>query len=343
MKGTPFAALFPYLSEIEEEMRVLLAQRDPSLGLFYGPMGYHLGWVDREFRPVEAHPGKRIRPLLCLLVREAISGDYGVALPAAAAVELLHNFSLIHDDIEDGSPIRRGRATVWRLWGQPQAINIGDGLLVLSHLALQRLAERGVDPQTISRALQILDEACLALCEGQHLDLLFQQRTDLSVEEYLDMASRKTASLLECAAHLGALLACGDERVTESYRRFARNLGIGFQITDDILGIWGEEEETGKGVGEDIEVGKRTLPLVYALQEEKRRGQTRLRDIYDREPVDLEAVLSILNELGAKGYCQELAQRFSREALEELERTGIENQAQGHLKALALFLTERRY
>ncbi|MFQ5887033.1 MAG: polyprenyl synthetase family protein [Anaerolineae bacterium] len=327
-----------YLTAVEEEIQTLLAEQDSTLTSFYGMVRYHLGWVDENLQPMKAQGGKRIRPLLCLLVCEAISGDYRPALPAAAAVELVHNFSLIHDD---KSPRRRGRATVWQLWGVPQAINAGDGLLALAHLALHRLSTPGGSLKLLAQATQLLNQACLDLCEGQYLDIAFQERTDVTLEMYLTMARKKTASLLECAAHLGAILATRKKRIIEAYRGFARNLGLAFQITDDLLGIWGEEGRTGKGVGEDIKAGKKSLPVVYAFEEERRRGLRRLEEIYGE--ADLDALLPILEELKVKERCQERARHFQKRALEELERTGIDNQAQGDLRDLALFLVERRF
>lgn len=329
------------MTAVEREIQTLLAEDDPALTSFYGMLRYHLGWVDENLQPIKAQGGKRIRPLLCLLVCEAISGDYRPALPAAAAVELVHNFSLIHDDIEDKSPQRRGRATVWRVWGVAQAINAGDGLLALAHLALHRLSAPRGSLKPLAQATRLLDQACLDLCEGQYLDIAFQERTDVTPEIYLTMAGKKTASLLECAAHLGAILATREKRIVEAYRGFARNLGLAFQITDDLLGIWGEEEITGKGVGEDIKAGKKSLPVVYAFQEERLRGQRRLEEIYGE--ADLDALFPILEELEVKERCQETARHFQKKALEELERTGIDNQAQRDLRDLALFLVERRF
>lgn len=329
-----------YLRAVEEEIRTLLAPEEPALASFYGMMRYHLGWVDENLQPVKAQGGKRIRPLLCLLVCEAISGDYRPALPPACAVELVHNFSLIHDDIEDKSHQRRGRATVWRVWGVPQAINAGDGLLALAHLALHRLS---TPERVLTQVTQILDRACLDLCEGQYLDIAFQGRTEVTPELYLTMARKKTASLLECAAHLGAILATEEERIVEAYRGFARNLGLAFQITDDLLGIWGEEAVTGKGVGEDIRAGKKSLPVVYAFEEESKRGLRRLEDIYREGSPDPDLLLPILEELEVKERCQKSARRFQKKALEELDKTGIDNRAQEDLRDLALFLVERRF
>jgi len=330
-----------YLTAIEEEIQALLAEQDPTLTSFYGMVRYHLGWVNENLQPIKVHGGKRIRPLLCLLVCEAISDDYHPALPAAAAVELVHNFSLIHDDIEDESPRRRGRPTVWRVWGVAQAINAGDLLLALAHLALHRLSTPRESAKVVAQATQILDQACLDLCEGQYLDIAFQERTDVTLEMYLTMAKKKTASLLECSAHLGAILATRKKGIIEAYRGFARNLGLAFQITDDLLAIWGEEERTGKGVGEDIKAGKKSLPIVLAFEEERKRGQRRLEEIYGEANAD--ALFPILEELKVKERCQETARHFQMRALQELERTGIDNQAQRHLKDLAFFLLERRF
>jgi len=330
-----------YLTAVEEEIQTILAEQDPTLTSFYGMVRYHLGWADENLQPIKARGGKRIRPLLCLLVCEAISSDYRPAVPAAAAVELVHNFSLIHDDIEDKSPQRRGRATVWRVWGVPQAINAGDGLLALAHLALHRLSTPGASPRLVAQATQVLNQACLDLCEGQYLDIAFQERTDVTLEMYLTMARKKTASLLECAAHLGAILATREKRIIEAYRGFAQNLGLAFQITDDLLGIWGEEERTGKGVGEDIKAGKKSLPVVYAFEEERKQGLSRLEEIHGEADVD--TLLPILEELKVKERCRKKARHFQKRALEELERTGIDNQAQRQLRDLALFLVERRF
>ena len=140
-----------YLPRIEAELHQMLAVHNPQLRSFYGMMQYHLGWVDESFLPLQGDAGKRLRPLLCLLTCQASGGDPDQALPAAAAIELVHNFSLVHDDIEDKSDLRRGRPTVWKIWGAPQAINVGDGLFALARLAAQCLSDRGVPPERVLR------------------------------------------------------------------------------------------------------------------------------------------------------------------------------------------------
>jgi len=335
-----------YLPLIEAELRQVLAAQDPRLTSFYGMMRYHLGWVDERFSPVQGDAGKRLRPLLCLLTCQASGGDPAQALPAAAAIELIHNFSLVHDDIEDHSPLRRGRPTVWKVWGVPQAINVGDGLFALAHLAVQRLADRGVPPGRVLAALEILDQTCLALTEGQYLDLSFEARLDVDVDGYLAMIQGKTAALFSAAAQLGALVAGSEPEIIACYRRFGENLGLAFQIVDDILGIWGDPQVTGKPAADDIRQRKKTLPVVRALEEEKKTGRKGLREIYQREILDEEAVeaaLKVLEDLGAHDYAKEMAKEYYQKALVELDATGVENEAQDELKELAAFLIERTY
>jgi geranylgeranyl diphosphate synthase type I len=338
----PLENLGTYLIPIEEEMRAAIVVCEDALAPYYGMIFYHLGWMDENFLPRQERSGKRLRPLLCLLSCEASGGDWHQALPAAAAIELVHNFSLIHDDIEDNSLERRHRATVWSLWGQAQGINAGDGLSVISRFALHRLLERGVPAEKAILAFKIFDEACLKLTEGQYLDLTFENQETVSIEMYLQMIGKKTAALIECATHLGVLLGTEDEEIIESYRLLGQELGLAFQITDDILGIWGEEETTGKGVGEDIVNKKKSLPIVYALEQ----GDGELQEIFRREtmgPQEVKMVMRILENLGAQEHARQIANRHWQSALETLQKTGIQNHAQNRLKRLALFLIERQY
>lgn len=180
-------AMARYLPLIEGALREALQTPHAHLAAHHGMMHYHLGWVDERFQPKPARGGKRLRPLLCLLACEAAGGDVHDALPAAAAIEILHNFSLVHDDIEDNSPTRRGRPAVWALWGVPQAVNVGDALFALAHRTLGRLWERDMPAERVLAAILAFDEACVALTEGQYLDMSFEERSDVTVDEYLRM------------------------------------------------------------------------------------------------------------------------------------------------------------
>jgi geranylgeranyl diphosphate synthase type I len=335
-----FENVEPYLTAIETEMRDSVAVDDSALAPYYGMMSYHLGWVDEEFSPSERGTGKRLRPLLCLLSCEASGGDWHQAVPAAAAIELIHNFSLIHDDIEDNSLQRRHRPTLWSLWGQPQAINVGDGLFAISRLALQRLLRRGVSTDKVVRAFRLIDETCLALTEGQYLDLAFETEDSVTVEMYTEMIGKKTAALMACATEMGAVLATDDESIIARYRSFGCELGLVFQIVDDILGIWGVGETTGKAVGEDIVNRKKSLPVVYTLQRSER-----LREIYREAQMDHArqlAVMETLQMVSAREYAQEMAARHLDVALSNLQATRIQNAAQTSLEEIATYLLDRQ-
>ena len=338
-----------YLPVIEEELRQVLSIPDQRLGPFYGMMHYHLGWTDERFQATHSQAGgKRLRPVLCLLACHAVGGEPQQVLPAAAAVELIHNFSLLHDDIEDNSPTRRHRTTVWKIWGEPQAINAGDGMFALAHLALHRLSEKGLPADRVLAAGRVFDQTCLALTEGQYLDISFEDRLDVDVDQYLDMIRRKTAALLSCSTRLGALLGRGDANLTICYARFGENLGMAFQIEDDILGIWGEEKATGKPPAGDIRQHKKSLPIVYALQQEAPLPvpEQRVRQVYQRKVMDEDAikvVLDSLQTLGARQYAQQMALDYHRRALAELEATGIENEGQDSLRELATLLVNRKF
>lgn len=194
MSLEPF--LTRYLPPLEAEMRAVVQAADPRQAMLFGMLHYHLGWADAAFNPCRTETGKRIRPILCLLACEACGGDWQQALPAAAGVELLHNFSLIYDDIEDHDETRRGRPTVWALWGEAQALNAGDALFALAQLALLRLSERSVPAATIVTAQTLFNQTCVALTCGQHLDIGFESRTSVPVAEYLAMIEDRGAHSL---------------------------------------------------------------------------------------------------------------------------------------------------
>ncbi len=312
-----------YLPLVEDALRAAVANDDPALQAHYGMMRYHLGFADADFRPTQVNAGKRVRPLLCLLCCAAAGGEPEQAIPAAAAVEILHNFSLVHDDIEDNSPTRRHRPTVWALWGCAQAINVGDALFALARRTLDELGHRGVPPERVLTAGRIFDDTCLALTEGQHLDMVFEKRMNVTVEEYMRMIEGKTAALLAASAELGALAAQADPPRLAAYRRFGRALGLAFQIQDDVLGLWGDEVVTGKSAASDILQKKKTLPIVYALSQDS-AAAARLRALYAGAPFtadDVPTVQALLAETGAREFAENLSQESHEEAMAALAAT----------------------
>lgn len=253
----------PLLSAIESELQRQISRLDaPRTEPFHEMLTYHMGWTGEGAGPEAT--GKRIRPLLVLLCTSSCGADWESALPAAAAVELVHNFSLVHDDIQDNSDKRRGRPTTWVKWGMPMAINVGDALFVMSNQAIIELKEKHA-PETVVKAAEILHNTCLDLTRGQFMDMSFEERKDLAVEDYWPMVSGKTAALLSACCHIGALLGGGDEAKQDAYRAFGHYLGLAFQVQDDILGIWGDEALTGKSAASDLVEGKNSLPVLAGL------------------------------------------------------------------------------
>ncbi|MBI4187133.1 MAG: polyprenyl synthetase family protein [Chloroflexi bacterium] len=330
-------------AEIDAEMRAALAERELPL---YHMMRYHLGWADDRGNSVAGPAGKALRPTLCLAACEAAGAEYRRALPAAAAVELAHNYSLIHDDIQDDDRERRHRATVWSIWGKPQAINAGTAMRVLASLALSRLEQYNVPAQKQLRAQRLMDEASLRLLEGQYLDINYESRFDIGVSDYLSMIEGKTAALMACSLEMGALLATDDAHMISSFYDIGRNLGLAFQIKDDILGIWGSEQETGKLQGSDIRHRKKTLPIVYALEKADNGLKKELVSVYSNGMVERDGVVTVLATLeavGAQSYAQRMAESYCDAAIKAMNGLELPSPAKNDLMEMARFLVQRDF
>ncbi len=342
-----------YLKAIEQELRSVVQtcpspRSTPLNADLRNIFQYHLGWTDSDGRAVTSGSGKRLRPLICLLSCEAVSGNpakdkgYGWqdALPAAAAIELIHNFSLIHDDIQDNSVQRRGRPTVWKVWGTAQGINGGDAMFVLAHLALDRLYDH-LPPPACADVHRMMDVATLALTQGQFLDLCFESRDDVTVDDYLKMVQGKTAALIAAAAQIGARIATDNPRVVDAFADYGLNVGIAFQIADDILGIWGDPAVTGKSAGDDILARKKSLPLLAAARLDPSGEMNELFRKKAASSVDVDRIYAHLNRVNARGFAEAEANKYVNQALAALAGTGLSNAALDRLRKLAQGAVER--
>ena len=331
-----------WLPAIEVEMRAVLASEEKALAAHYGMMHYHMGWVNAHFEAESLPAGKRLRPLLCLMACAEMGGTPAQALPAAAAVEILHNFSLVHDDIEDGDETRRHRPTVWKLWGVPQAINVGDAMFALSFAAVQRLADRGVPAATTLAALRIFTEMCVALTEGQHLDMSFETRSVVPVDEYLRMIQGKTAALIGASVAIGGLVGGAAPGRDEALRRFGQSIGLAFQIQDDMLGIWGDPSVTGKAAGNDILRRKKSLPLLHALGDaDVGADLVEILARADLGAAELPTALALLDAAGSRAYAATLMESYYAAGLSSLQAALGERAEQSLLGSTAQWLMQR--
>jgi geranylgeranyl diphosphate synthase type I len=307
---------------------------------------YHLGWTDAAGNPAGAPGGKGIRPALALLSAEAAWADVEIGIPGGVAVELVHNFSLIHDDIIDEDTERHHRPTVWSLFGVGPAIIAGDALETLAHQVLLEASER-----TGAAASAALADATAAMIAGQADDIAFEQRRNVSVEECMAMSEAKTGALLGCAAAVGAILAGAPPATVGALRDFGRNLGLAFQAVDDLLGIWGDPARTGKPAGNDLRHRKKTMPVVSALAaggEEADELRTLLLGDPDGEPPrsglspsQVERAAFLVEACGGREWTAVRAKSHLDAALGALERVRLSPVPHRELADVAVFVVER--
>jgi geranylgeranyl diphosphate synthase type I len=325
----------------------------------YGQMQYHLGWVDQQIRPVDGHPGKLLRPKLLLLSYELawaqsqnpstnpLAFSLRPALPAAAAIELAHNFTLMHDDIEDGDVERRHRPTVWSVWGIPEAILAGDALLALTRIHLWKVLDEGVEPATALNLAKLFDTTLLKLTEGQYLDMSFEKQQQVSLASYEEMISRKTAILMRCATEMGAALGTSNKEIIEGLACFGHSLGLAFQVRDDMLGVWATEAELGKLPAGDIYRRKKSLPILHAFHYAQPGDQQAMAKIYNQDaPItqeQVQEVLAIFARTQTREYCHQFLVQQCQQARSALAQvatssTELANRARTDLEAIINFV-----
>jgi len=325
------------LPVIEAELHRQIARLDqPRLRPFYEMLTYHMGWTGENLG--RGAKGKRIRPMILLLVTLSCNQEWLRAIPAAASVELVHNFSLVHDDIQDNSPIRRGRSTIWTMYGIPMAINVGDALFSMANQAILDLAKVN-SAEKVLKAGKILHDTCLDLTCGQFLDMSYEKRNDMSIDDYWPMIEGKTAALLSACAQIGAVLGNANDATIEQYRIFGKNLGLAFQVQDDIMGVWGEEALTGKSTASDLLEGKNSLPILYGISQKGKFAQrwnaSRLR------PEDVEEAAQMLKNEGAYEFASREAIRLTDQASEALQKADPQEEAGAALAELVNKLLAR--
>ncbi|ASJ09965.1 serralysin [Thermococcus sp. P6] len=297
--------------------------------------------------------GKRVRPFVVLRAAEAVGGDAEKALYPAAAVEFIHNYSLVHDDIMDMDEKRRGRPTVHKIWGVNMAILAGD---LLFSKAFEAVARAEVGPGKKARILEVLVRTSNELCEGQAMDIEFETRSEVTVEEYLRMISGKTGALFDGSATIGGIVGTEREDYVQALSKWGRNVGIAFQIWDDVLDLVADEEKLGKPVGSDIRKGKKTLIVSHFFQRASEEDKAELMKVFGKYAGDakddalihedireeVERAIELLRKYGSIDYAAEYARNLVKEANEAL-KVLPESEARRDLELLGEFLVERDY
>lgn len=290
------------MSLLEDELQIALDTLGGEAPLMQRMARYHLGLSTSSGDPTDADTremvqGKRIRPLVAMLTAEAVGGTAATAAPVAAATELLHNFTLIHDDIQDRSPNRRHRPTVWRVWGDAQAINAGDALFAAAQLALLRTTFDEPNAGRIRRLISDFNRCTIEIVRGQVMDLENEGRPNVTPDDYLTMIGGKTAAILRFAAWAGAYVAGATDAVADRLGEVGEAIGMGFQIRDDMLGIWSPSEETGKDAADDIRRRKQSLPILILRQQASDEDRETISALYKQEEVGVDGIDTMLSML----------------------------------------------
>ena len=325
-----------YRAALDGELRECFSGRE---GFLYDLLRYHLGWVDQQGQPEngvsQGGLGGSFHALAAPAVGEALTGEFEAALPVAAGVELLHNFTLVHGDVQAGRVEAGARPSIWWVWGPAQAINAGDGFHALARVAVMRLLDLGIAAERALAAAEMLDRTCLAMCEGQFADLGFQDKLLVTTAEYDAMIANKAGALTGYAAAGGALAAGADEAGQARFRELGVKLGMAWQMTRDVGDFWGRE---GDGVtASNVLNKKKSLPLIYTLENCSTAAKREIGAAYMKrvlEPADIGRVVEIMEEAGARAHAEERAAGLVREAMAIAELEGVGEEGMSGLRAL---------
>lgn len=329
---------------IDRAIDTLLQELDVNADLLHRMAAYHFGKITPSGAPVDEDDqrriqGKRMRPLIAVLSSVAAGGTPADAAPLAAAIELLHNFTLIHDDIQDRSPNRRHRSTVWRIWGDAQAINAGDALFAAAQIGVLDTPSPHITTDRLLEIARAFNRMTIDIVRGQVLDLEFEGRDDVSPDDYLDMIRGKTAAIVRFSAWAGSLLGGASDETADLFARFGEALGLGFQIRDDALGIWGEAAETGKDTADDIRRRKQSLPVLLLRAAASPEDRETLAQVFggDRVGEDgVEAVLSMFESYDIASDVERRVHAYHDEAVTALDAlaSGTDPRALAALRSL---------
>ena len=286
--------------------------------------------------------GKRIRPQLVLLAAELFGAKAEAAFYPATAFEMLHNFTLIHDDIMDNAPIRRGKETVYKKWNSNIAILSGD---VLASMAMQQLLRTPCAPETLIKMSELFIQTTIEICEGQQYDLDFETQEEVTIDEYLTMIRLKTAVMLAACLKTGAILANASENDQNALYQFGINLGLAFQLVDDLLDVYADTETFGKELGGDIQANKKTYLYLLALQKADKTQKAQLQHYFSSHHYNkkekFNAVKTIFDELRCKEDTEKIVEEFLEKAYQNIEALSLNNEQMESLKQLALNLSKR--
>ncbi len=322
---TTIQDLEPLHADLDAEIEAILRPRE---GLLYDMMLYQLGWADKQGEPLPKPRPPRPYSLLTLLSAHAASGTHRPALPAAAAMELVHTFIEVHKDVQEGNPRQESRPSVWWVWGPGQAINVGDGLHALGRSALFRLADNGLPLDRVLQALGHLDEACIRMCEGQYVELSHQERLDVSRSSWLKMAEDLTGSVVSCAMTLGALAATDNEETVDAFQQAGLKLGLAYQIRQDIQAVWGNEN--GGPASPSLLNKKKLYPVATLLESADLSTKRALGDIYFKrvlEPDDHQQLLSLLDANDVRAEAESTVAYYYSRAEDALQAANLEVEA----------------